>query len=87
VHDDRSFGSAQAPLPCAAALSQELFKNRKLIRHLQSLIGQSDLSLVSLQGQDLEKMAKLHERAFGPLARRLSLITFMMLRGLRDKAT
>jgi hypothetical protein len=43
VHDDFPLGRAQAPPPYAAALFQETFKNRKLIRHLRSLIGQSDL--------------------------------------------
>ena len=33
VHDDVPFGRAQAPPPYAAALFQERFKNRKLIRH------------------------------------------------------
>jgi len=43
VHDDLPFGRAQAPPPYPAALFQEPFKNRKLIRHLRSLIGQSGL--------------------------------------------
>jgi hypothetical protein len=43
VHDDLPFGRAQAPPPYAAALFQEPFKNRKLIRHLRSLIGRSGL--------------------------------------------
>jgi hypothetical protein len=41
VHNDLPFGRAHAPRPYAAALFQEQFKNRKLIRHC-------DHSLVSL---------------------------------------
>jgi hypothetical protein len=33
VHNDLPFGRAQAPLPYAASLFQERFKNRKLIWH------------------------------------------------------
>jgi hypothetical protein len=33
VHNDLPFGRAHAPPPYAAALFQEQFKNRKLLRH------------------------------------------------------
>ena len=76
VHDDLPFGRAQAPPPYAAALFQEPFKNRKLIRHLRSLIGQPGLvSLDLVAGFKFlqQSIAKLHERAIigGPFALRV----------------
>ena len=63
AHNDLPFGRAHAPPPYTAALFQERFKNRKLIRHCDhSLVSLVLCRLIWSQVQGLQRcLAKLHE--------------------------
>jgi hypothetical protein len=57
VHNDLPFGRAHAPPPYAAALFQEWFKNRKLMRHCdRSLVRLVLCRSISSQVQGLQQI-------------------------------